>query len=216
MSEAGPGFLRSAGIRSRIRSSVEKRVVEHVPDCPTDFRWRSQITREVVVREHLAGAPDSTIQRASDADHERAHAFRERSGIVGLHDQVDVVRLHGEVHEAESRSLPPCVQRVEDAPENAVASKRGKTFEDAQDDVERKACLALRTRAVRDLPAFPRLPSGSFASTAPCRQLELSGSSRHDVARSSVPGPHAGIGHLTESRETWRSYTSWSRRNVGS
>ena len=54
----------------------------------------------VALREDLAGGAERVVQRAGQPDREAAHGPDESLFVVGLHQEVDVVALDGEVDDA--------------------------------------------------------------------------------------------------------------------
>ncbi len=54
------------------------------------------------LRDDLADSPEDTAHRGRDPDPDTEHSPREDDSIVGLHDQVKVVALHGELDDTEA------------------------------------------------------------------------------------------------------------------
>jgi hypothetical protein len=80
-------------VLARIREHVDQRVPHHA--------GRRECERVVAVRPQRTAAPERTIDAERAADREAAHAATERGGVACLDDEVHVVALHREVHDAE-------------------------------------------------------------------------------------------------------------------
>jgi hypothetical protein len=89
------------------------RIAEHVRDCIRGLRRRAEDVRVVAVCEDFAGALELAIQRSRDPDQEALNASRECHCVARLHDEVNVIGLHGEMHDAKSIPLAPCANRVQ-------------------------------------------------------------------------------------------------------
>jgi hypothetical protein len=64
----------------------------------------------VAIGKEAAAAGELAIQRARQAHGQALHTARERTPVLHLGDQVQVVALHGEVHERKAEALFPRVQ----------------------------------------------------------------------------------------------------------
>jgi hypothetical protein len=94
--------------------------------------------------------------------------------MVGFDDQVDVVRLQGELGQTEPEAIAPESERAEDPGADEVSAKAGEALAYAQSHVERMARVMVRALAMRDSSAGARgLASGAFSCAAPRLELEL-------------------------------------------
>lgn len=98
-------------------------IVEDVADSSTNFRRREQLARKVVVREHRSRATRSTVDRARDADHDTAHASRQRCSVQGFDYEVDVIALYREVDNAQSEPRSAGFQRAFNRGEECFGSQ---------------------------------------------------------------------------------------------
>lgn len=85
--------------------SVDHRVPEHVRDGVGGLRRGAELVRVIAIRKHLPAAFENAVHGFGDADGQRLHATSERDRVARLDDQVQMVRLHGEVDEAEAVAL---------------------------------------------------------------------------------------------------------------
>jgi hypothetical protein len=69
---------------------------------------------ESVGEDPAAPLPEA-IQRPSHADGESLHAAGERAAVLGFDDQVDVVRLEGELVQAEPEALAADLESAENS-----------------------------------------------------------------------------------------------------
>lgn len=65
---------------------------------------RREHAHAVAIGEHVAAPVRGAIERAGRRDLEALHAARERDRIVGLDHELDPVRVHGDLHDAEVRT----------------------------------------------------------------------------------------------------------------
>ena len=93
--------------------------------------------RVVAVGEHGAAAVHDSIQRARHAHLQALHRAAQRHLVGRLHDAVDVVALHGEVHEAEPEPLAPFREGAAQGAEAAVRAQVPDLLADAYRDVQR-------------------------------------------------------------------------------
>jgi hypothetical protein len=131
-----------------------------------------------------ASTPTPNSVESSGKAHEHAlHAARQRALVVGLHEEVDVIRLHRELCQAESEAIAPsCEGRCDRGARDSLAQVR-KPFAQADGDVERLAIGEFRPRTMSDGLARSRtLPPGSAACSAPRTERELMLSRRARVA----------------------------------
>jgi hypothetical protein len=123
----------------------------------------------ITTRPYRASSLQNPIGRASRPNGHARHASAERLLVVGLHDEVHMVVLHGEVHEAK-----PGARRLRESAanrrENRLPAQTRQASYDAQSHVDglpsmvRRALVVIRAgpaaRAARSL-AFPAQPLGN-------------------------------------------------------
>lgn len=90
------------------------RVVQDVDERATHFERTAQHVRVVAIGEDRAASSTRPIQTARDAREQSAHAASERVGVTRFEDQVQVVRLHRAVNDAETRAGRGSLERLED------------------------------------------------------------------------------------------------------
>ena len=102
------GGQRIDGIRSnRVAAPrrVDVRIPEHVRYRVGGFPRRPERVRVVAVGEHRTAPLQDPVDRLRDADRQCLHPPRERHRVARLDDDVEMVGLHGEVHDPESVAL---------------------------------------------------------------------------------------------------------------
>ena len=153
-----------AQVLARVREDVDQRVAHHAR--------RPQRTRVVTVAPDGAVATHRTVRGERAADRESAHAARELDGGVRLDDQVQVVGLDGEVHDAER--LARC--GAERGLERTIRGRRAEPADAgtrAQRDQRGMTSVVLRPCAMRNRPAARcALPTGTATRTTPARSLD--------------------------------------------
>ena len=99
----------------------------------------------IAVPEDGSAPPERVVHRTREADHEAAQAVPQRTGVVGLDDEMEMVILRAEMDHAE-----------------AAMGGSAKRAADGREDTR-------RPRAVRNAgsAARRRLPSGPAATAAP-------------------------------------------------
>lgn len=139
--------------RSRRAAGVDPPVFQDVFHGSCRLGWRPKQVRVVPVRKDRAAAAHHLVQSARHAHFEALHRAAERIRIGRLHDHVDVVALHGEVHQPVPESV---ASSFEGAAENAEAAMRPQIPDLASNshrDMQRTV-LETRTATVRDVPPY--------------------------------------------------------------
>src|SRR5262249_53960382 len=149
-------------------------VLKHVDDCMPGRARRRESARVVAFGEYSAAAAQDAVNRAGEPNREPLEAARENIGVVGLDQQVDVIGLHREMHDAEPFARSP----PETAPQHRESRlpKGGQLRSDAQRDVRGMGLPVHRTPAMRNGGAMPRRPSraGTPATAAsPLEKVQL-------------------------------------------
>ena len=89
---------------------VLSEVGEHVAKSRPHGSRRRQGARMVAIGPEPAALAEQLVHSPRDADHEPAHARRERPLVPRLDDQMEMVVLHGKVHDSK-RFLAPTLVR---------------------------------------------------------------------------------------------------------
>jgi hypothetical protein len=99
-------------------SRVEQHVAERIPY----FTRRRESARVIAIRKDAAAPPDVSVQRASHTDREALNTAADRAA---LGQEVHVIRLHGEVHEAKPFApLSPGERSTKRAHRDLLAQRR--------------------------------------------------------------------------------------------
>jgi hypothetical protein len=187
----GPGLsgaVEPARRRARI-DAAERQVLasirEHVHESVAHHAWRRECERVIAVRPESAAAAERTIDAERTADREAAHAATQRSGVACLGDEMQVVALHREVHDAKVRPGGGG-QRSDDCPTRVPRAKPHHLGSRAQGDQRGMSRIERGSCAVRDrgAPTRSTLATGAPTSAAPSRSLrqaqwELTGPRSH-------------------------------------
>jgi hypothetical protein len=124
---------------------------------------------------------ESTIHRSGGADGQALQATAERVWCVGLHQQVEVIALDGELDDAKPLTGGRR-ERLADGGEDAFAAERWDPGRRPQSGVRGMPRVVSTARTVRDTaPTWSGLPScaGPPATPASHRELELSRTPAH-------------------------------------
>ena len=202
------------------------RVLEHVEERGSHFARGAERPRVESIGEHGPAAIPAAIQRASYTHEEALQAARERAPVTGLGDQVEVVRLNGELSETEAEAIVSGRERTCDRSMARSAAEARESGAKSERDVDGMACVELRPCSMRGARARAgALAAGSAACATPGPELELALTdstkcSLHGIAPSLEPKSHALgarefvisfakafanlIGHRSESRSVPR------------
>src|SRR3989442_11846019 len=133
----------------------------------------------VAIRKHLPAALEGPIHASCDADGESLDPAGERNGVACLDDEVHVVALYREVHEAKPLPLPAGAHRVEDHSAEGAAPQLRRLVPHAHRDMHRMPGGECRPANMRHTRArFLWSPRSGAIPTAPAiaeveRQLPL-------------------------------------------
>jgi hypothetical protein len=108
--------LRGAGVLADVE--------QHVAQGETYGARRLQHAGVIAIGKEPAGTPELPIDGASDADRKPLDPARKCPPILRLRDQVQVISLHREVHEAEAKPLFPGGQRAAHLREEQILAQR--------------------------------------------------------------------------------------------
>ena len=102
------------------------------------------------------------MRGAGHANRQPLHAPRERPLVVGLDDEVQVVRLHREMHHAKARLLAQANRSLNGFPEQLIAAKARQAFTGAHRYVDRMPGLVPFASAMGN----PHSTAGGFPARA--------------------------------------------------
>src|SRR5262249_12233090 len=142
---------------------------ERVPHFP---RRRERPRVEAIVPD-LSRAPDQAIDGAREPNRHAPQPARERTLVVPLHEQMDVVLLHGIVHDAKPRSRRPS-QRSANLVEHELFAKARQPSRRPQRHMDRMGLLVVGTSAMGDALSKSRRFSPRARAPPPANsKLEL-------------------------------------------
>jgi len=121
-----------------------REVPEHVRDRSRRLGRPAHDARVIVVLEHSTMTPHHAVQRLREADGESLHAARKRLFVGRLDQEVDVVPLHGEVHEPRAEPLSRGCEGALDDGETAPAAEVPYVSAHSQRDIDRPSRQQLR------------------------------------------------------------------------
>ena len=96
---------RRAGIQTAFFPAVLPAVHQHVNERMTDLPWRPQRPGMIAIAPEGPAPAERAVHRPCHANRQAADAAGERSAVVGLHDQVEMIVLYAEVENP--RGEPP-------------------------------------------------------------------------------------------------------------
>ena len=150
---------------------MDHRISQNVVDRVRRLRRRAKRVRMVAISENLPTAAQCAVHCLRDPDREPLDTSRERDRIARLDDQVQVIRLHGEVDEPEAVAFATLADAGRDHAEAGpgaklrclVANARGHVDrvprrERRPADVWHASSGLLRTPRARPVPAAPAVP----------------------------------------------------------
>jgi len=150
------------------------------------------------------------MRGAGHANREALHASRERSLVVGLDNEVQVVRLHREMHHAKARLFAQANRSLDGFAEQLIAAKARQAFAGAHRHVDRMPGLVSFASAMGNTHSTAgrfstcALSSAAVAGGPGKRALWLTRSPLH-LNRAYLPGRsdidgHARTGTLSLAR----------------
>jgi len=134
------------------------------------------------------------MRGAGHANREALHASRERSLVVGLDNEVQVVRLHREMHHAKARLFAQANRSLDGFAEQLIAAKARQAFAGAHRHVDRMPGLVPFASAMGNTHStaggFPprALSSAAVAGGPGKRELLWLTSSPLHLNRAYLPG----------------------------
>ena len=80
-------------------------VLQHIEKCRASLAWIPQLMGLIAVRENQPAMSQRPVRGMNHPNRKRLHATRKGHLVIGLDNQVQVVRLDGEVHDAKAGSF---------------------------------------------------------------------------------------------------------------
>ena len=100
------------------------RVQQHVTKRVPDLTRRLQGAHMIAVGKHRPTASEHTIDRSGEPGTNGNHPARQRRSVVGLDEQMNVVRLHGEVRDPKVSAFARPSQAPRELVDEAPRAKR--------------------------------------------------------------------------------------------
>jgi hypothetical protein len=159
---------KGGGVRVEVTSRAMLRpVLQHVEQGGAGFARGLELVRVVPVREDGPAVTQRTMSRSSHPNRQPLHPPRESPLVLSLDDQVKMIGLNGEVHNAEVVLLAlrnRAKQRLEQEP---IAPEARQSLSRSHRDVHRMTGNMSLARAVWDAHlASQRLATSAWPSTA--------------------------------------------------
>ena len=74
-------------------------ILQHVDEGRTYFARRGEWSGMVTIAEYLPASVEMMVDRSCHANREPARREQERRAVMRFNDEMNVIALHGEVHE---------------------------------------------------------------------------------------------------------------------
>ena len=182
-----------AGIDSRESQAVMPGVLEDVDERRPDLARRAQRSRVEAVGEHAPSPLPEAVESPCHTHGEALHAAGEPSPVVGLDDQMDVVRLQRVLVHPEPEAVASVLEDAQHPLPDEMAAQARQPLSQSQRHVERVAAVVAGTLDMGDSCACGRaLASCSPARTAPGSEGQL-------VLSDASASVHLAIGFLEVS-----------------
>jgi hypothetical protein len=151
-----------------VGGAVLLEVEQDVDQSPARLPGRGQGVGVVAVGPDASPAAGGPVERASRADGQPAETGRQRGGVVGLHDQVEMVTLHRELQQPES-PVAGRGQRLSHRWEQPGRPERRQPCPRPQGHVHWRVPAVPRTSAMRNTPPTTpiRLPPSASPGASP-------------------------------------------------
>lgn len=120
-------------------------IVQHVDECAAHLERRPQRTRVITIGEYAPAARKATVHTVRKARRKPLHRPRKRPRSVHLDDEMDVIRLHGEVHEPDAEPVFRRGKNGDHEPRQGLAPETRQAITKLHGDVHRLPSLHLRS-----------------------------------------------------------------------
>lgn len=169
---------------------------------------RGELVAVVPVAPDLASPPEHAVHRAGESNREALDTSRQGLAALRLHEQVDVVALHGKVTDTEDVTALRAADRLPQHAKDVWEAEGREAADGAQGDVRGVARVVVRPDDVRHAGLRPGgFPTGAGPAATACardRQRELPRTSYgHDALSKRAGSGNAGAGRR-EARERVR------------
>jgi hypothetical protein len=141
-------------------------ILKNVNQYIADFARRLQGTRVIAAGKYPPPATEQAIDRTSDPDRESGGAARKRRLVLRLDEQVQMVGLHGELHDPKGRRRG-LQKAAADRGEHDLLPQRRQSASHSQGQMQRMPGLVLGTRPVRNSPPATRRAPRAHARATP-------------------------------------------------
>jgi len=165
------------GVMTRVEEDVTQRI--------RHLARRLQLACVIAARHDAAAAAELRVEALRELGEQDLHAARERSAVVGLGDEVEVVRQHAVVDHAQTGELlAKGPEHAHDDPPRGALAQIRHVDAHAHGDEQRMAGVEFRSRRVRNgRPLGRSLAPGALASTTPRRHVQLELLRSHPTSR---------------------------------
>ena len=164
---------RRKGIEPARAPKVLAKGIENVDERIPDLARRSEQTRVVSISPGPSGASQGAVHGLRDPDRQPAHPTLELRRPVRLYEQMQVIRLHAEVQDAEPRGASRS-ERVSCDTEKPAGPERGHDGGRPQRHMGGTVPIVRHARAVGDrAPPGSGLAPGAVTATSPGAKAKL-------------------------------------------
>lgn len=152
---------------------MTSRIVEEVGERIAHLARRLQRMRVIAIGEDRPRTTPGTIERPRDAHARALHAAGERTLVIDLAHQVEMIAQHREVHEPQAQAIGSAGECVTNGVMCSHLSQAWQPGLDAKRDVQRMARRNRRSSRVCDVgPIARRLATCAPSRATPTRILE--------------------------------------------
>ena len=174
--------------------AVSAAVEDHIADGGPYLPRRPESAREVAIGKDAAAAAEGRVEPPRDADAQPLEPPRQRLGVLGLDDEVQVVLLHGEVHQPEAEALLGRAKAGLDEAIELGGAQAGQVFAHREADMHRMARGQPGPPQMRGPAVWLSGPTRAWPPAAPAAegQAELAALRVGPGTGGSDGGGHAG------------------------
>ncbi len=147
-------FSGGAGVQAHRFRNVLAPIHDHVNQTTPHLARCSQCSRVKSVAPKSAAPPENTVEGTRHTSREPGHSTREADLVPCFDQQMHVIRLHREVHDAKPRK-PRLHQRPSNLCERNLPAQTGESACGAQSHVHGMAFLVVGASAVRNPARAP-------------------------------------------------------------
>lgn len=150
---------------------MPSRIQEHIRNRPPHLPQRSQHVQVEPIPQHhpTPPEPEHALYRPNDPHRHRLHPTSEIERARRLDDQMQMIPLHGPVHDAEAPALAAVAQRRGERADEAGGAQRRQAAAQLQRDVTRRRPTQSRPTPVRIAADETGFAACAGAAAAPTR-----------------------------------------------